>query len=102
MRQWIGPLWAGGISAAICYVEYVGLGAMLGTALLGYGDQSQAMGALLVILTASISSVIMAVRRLPVIAGPRGASLSIMVLGLLALQSNFPVNGTGQLGCVEN
>lgn len=97
MRQWIGPLWAGGISAAICYVEYVGLGAMLGTALLGYGDQSQAMGALLVILTASISSVIMAVRRLPVIAGPRGASLSIMVLGLLALQSSFPVNGTGQL-----
>lgn len=97
MRQWMGALWAGGISAAICYVEYVGLGAMLGTALLGYGDQSQAMGTLLVVLAASLSCVVMALRRLPVIAGPRGASLSILVLGLLTLQSSFPVAGTGQL-----
>lgn len=97
MRNWIGALWAGAVSAAICYAEYLGLGAMLGAALLGYGAQSQAMGTLLIVLAASLSCLVLGLRRLPVIAGPRGASLSILVLGLLTLQSSFPVAGSGQL-----
>lgn len=97
MRQLIGAVWAGSISAAICYAEYLGLGAMLGTTLLGYGDQSQAMGTLLVVLAASISCLVLAIRRLPVIAGPRGASLSVLVLGLMTLQIQFQVSRTDQL-----
>ena len=108
MRRIFGSLWAGSISAAICYTEYMGLGAMLGTALLGYGAQSQTMGGLLVILAAAISSLVLCARKLPLIAGPRGASLSILVLGLVALQSYFPGSSSDQiallvatmLGCV--
>lgn len=97
MHRLLGVLWAGVVSAAICYAEYLGLGAMLGTALLGYGDQSQAMGTLLVVLAACISCLVLCARRFPVIAGPRGASLSILVLGLLSIQALYPVSGSGQL-----
>lgn len=97
MRQLIGAFWAGSISAVICYAEYLGLGAMLGSTLIGYGDQSQAMGTLLVVLAASISCLVMAARRLPVIAGPRGASLSVLVLGLMTLQTQYQISRTDQL-----
>ena len=97
MRRVIGGLWAGWVSAAICYAEYVGLGAMLGNALIGYGDQSKAVGTLLVVLAASITCLILSLRRLPLLGGPRAASLSILVLALLSLQSHYPTSSAGQL-----
>ena len=93
----LGHLWAGLASAAICYAEYLGLGAVLGPALLGYGDQSKSAGTLLIVLSALIASLLLGVRGIPMLAGPRGASLSILVLTLLWLQSHFAVTARQQL-----
>jgi len=97
MHRFVGVLWAGSVSAVICYAEYLGLGAMLGAALVGYGDQSQAMGTLLIVLAACISCLVLCAKRFPVIAGPRGASLSVLVLGLISIQSMQPTSGSEQL-----
>ena len=93
----VGYLWAGLASAAICYAEYLGLGAVLGPALLGYGDQSKSVGTLLVVLSAIVASLLLGLRKYPFLAGPRGASLSMLVLGLLWLQSHFSVTARQQL-----
>ena len=93
----VGYLWAGLASASICYAEYLGLGAVLGPALLGYGDQSKSVGTLLVVLSAIVASLLLGLRKYPFLAGPRGASLSMLVVGLLALQSHFSVTASQQL-----
>lgn len=101
--SWWTGLWTGAATAAICYAEYLGLGAVLGTALLGYGDQSKSVGTLLVVLSACISCAWLVLRRLPYLAGPRGASLSALVLSLLLMQQYFPGNASQQvavLGCM--
>lgn len=95
--MYVGNAWAGMASAVICYVEYLGLGAVLGPALLGYGDQSKAVGTLLVLLSACIASLIFGLRRASLLAGPRGASLSVLVLVLLWLQVHFSVTAQQQL-----
>ena len=82
----VASAWAGILSALVCYIEYVGLGAVLGTALLGYGDQNKATGVLLVVVSASLACLCLALCRLPYLAGPRGASLALLVTALLSLQ----------------
>ena len=93
----VGHLWAGLASAAICYAEYLGLGAVLGPALLGYGDQSKSVGTLLVVLSALVASLLLGLRKFPLLSGPRGASLSMLVLALLFIQSHFSVTASQQL-----
>lgn len=97
LRLKLAGLWAGLASAAICYAEYLGLGAVLGPALLGYGDQSKSVGTLLVVLSACLSGLLLAARGLPYVAGPRGASLSILVLCLMGLQTWLPGTAAQQL-----
>ncbi|MEG2046885.1 MAG: hypothetical protein RR100_08570, partial [Comamonas sp.] len=97
LRLWLAGLWAGLASAAICYAEYLGLGAVLGPALLGYGDQSKSVGTLLVVLSACLSGLLLAWRRMPYLAGPRGASLSMLVLCLVGLQKLLPGTAAQQL-----
>ena len=93
----LGSLWAGVGSAVICYVEYVGLGAVLGPALLGYGAQSKSVGALLVVASAALACLILAWRRTPMLAGPRGAGMAVLVLSLLWLQQQFPSSAATQV-----
>ncbi|MEG2999397.1 MAG: SulP family inorganic anion transporter [Comamonas sp.] len=97
LRLRLAGLWAGLASAAICYAEYLGLGAVLGPALLGYGDQSKSVGTLLVVLSACLSGLLLAWRRMPYLAGPRGASLSMLVLCLVGLQKLLPGTAAQQL-----
>lgn len=90
-------LWAGVLSAWICYAEYLGMGAVLGTALLGYGDHNKATGTLLVVLSACVSCLLLAVQRRPYLAGPRGASLALLVTALVWLQTHHPASATAQV-----
>lgn len=94
--RWLGAAGSGMASALPCYIEYLGLGAVLGTALLGYGASSQGMGALLVIASAAITCLWLAWRRIPMIAGPRAASLSVLVLSLWLLQQFFGLSAAQQ------
>lgn len=98
--SWLAGLWAGLATATICYAEYLGLGAVLGPALLGYGDQSKSVGTLLVVLSASVACMSVAWRRIPYVAGPRGASISVLVLGLLFLQKTFPTTAGQQVAAI--
>lgn len=94
---WARNAWAGMASATICYAEYMGLGAVIGPALLGYGDQSKSVGTLLVLLAASLSCVIWCFRNAAILAGPRGASLSVLALVLMWLQAHFSITAAQQL-----
>lgn len=94
----LGSAWAGLASAVICYAEYLGLGAVLGPSLLGYGDQNKSVATLLVVLSASVACLVLGLQRRQVLAGPRGASLSILVLALLWLHSHFSFTAAQQLG----
>ena len=98
-----GSLWAGFASAVICYAEYLGMGALLGSYLLGHGDQAKSVGTLLVVASAIIGTLCLAARRLPFLAGPRGASMGMLVFALAWLQTQFPTTSSGQvmlLGCI--
>ena len=95
--RWLKGLGAGFASALVCYPEYLGLGAVLGPVLLGYGDQSKSVGALLVILSAALAGLVLALTRIKLIAGPRAASLSILVLALATLQSWFSPTAVQQI-----
>ena len=71
---------AGGLTAAVFYAEYIGLGAVLGAAL--PGRSAAALGSLMVIGAVVISSLLALAVRQPFIAGPRAASLAVLVVGM--------------------
>jgi len=83
---------AGGLTAAVFYAEYTGLGAVLGAAL--PGRASAALGGLMVIGAVVISSLMALAVRQPFVAGPRAASLAVLIFGM-----KFAVeNATAQEG----
>ena len=92
----LGCLGAGGASALICYFEYLGMGAFLGSKLLGYGDQGKSVAVLLIVLSAIVACLVFAARGVPYLAGPRGASLSALLLALAQLQKDFPLSAASQ------
>ena len=94
---WLGHAWAGMASAVICYAEYLGLGAVLAPALLGYGDQSKSAATLLVVFSACVACLLLSLRGIPFLAGPRGASLSVLVMALPWLQAHFSTTAHQQL-----
>ena len=71
---------AGGLTAVVFYAEYIGLGAVLGAAL--PGRSSVALGGLMVIGAVVISSLFALAVRQPFIAGPRAASLAVLIVGM--------------------
>lgn len=71
---------AGVVTAAVFYAEYTGLGALLGAAL--PGQASVAQGGLMVIGAVVISSLLALAVRQPFIAGPRAASLAVLIVGM--------------------
>lgn len=90
-------LWSGVLSAWICYAEYLGMGAVLGSALLGYGAQNKAAGTLLVVMSACIACCILAFSKKPYLSGPRGASLALAVVVLVWLRGLFPGPASDQV-----
>lgn len=88
-RHWLLSGWAGVMSAIVCYAEYLGMGALLGSALLGQGSQAKSVGTLLIVASAVIACLCLAACGRPFLAGPRGASLSVVVAALLSLQISF-------------
>lgn len=79
-RTLLADALAGGLTAAVFYAEYTGLGAVLGAAL--PGRASAALGGLMVIGAVVISSLLALAVRQPFIAGPRAASLAVLIVGM--------------------
>lgn len=73
-------IFAGAITALVFYAEYVSLGAMVGPAL-GVNNGA-ALGSMMAISTVCIACLGMAWMRRPMLAGPRAASLTLMVAGV--------------------
>lgn len=71
---------AGVLTAAVFYAEYIGLGAVLGAAL--PNRSAAALGVLMVVGAVVISSLLALAVRQPFIAGPRAASLTVLVAGM--------------------
>ena len=79
-RTWVTDALAGALTAAVFYAEYIGLGATLGATL--SGRTGQALGGLMVIGAVVVSSVMALAVRQPFVAGPRAASLAVLVAGM--------------------
>jgi MFS superfamily sulfate permease-like transporter len=75
-----GDLLAGLLTAAVFYAEYVSLGVVLGAAL--PGAAGPALGSLMVVGAVLVNCAIGAALRQPLLAGPRAASLAVLVAGL--------------------
>lgn len=71
---------AGTLTAVVFYAEYIGLGAVLGVAL--PGRSAIALGGLMVIGAVVVSSFLAVAVREPFIAGPRAASLGVLIVGM--------------------
>lgn len=80
IRTFFTDALAGGLTAAIFYAEYIGLGALLGSAL--PGRTSAALGGLMAVGAVVVSSLLALVVRQPFIAGPRAASLAVLIVGM--------------------
>ena len=86
---------AGMLTAVVFYAEYISLGATLGAQIPGAGkDSAHVLGSLLVIGAVMMCCVSSLVWRLPVplLSGPRAASLLLMIAGLGWVQSHATAN----------
>jgi sulfate permease, SulP family len=75
-----GDVLAGAVTAAVFYAEYIGLGVVLGGALPGPGGAE--LGNRLVMGAVVVSCLLGAALRQPLLAGPRAASLAVLVAGM--------------------
>jgi uncharacterized membrane protein SirB2 len=91
MRGHATSIFAGFATALICLPEYLGLGAMIGSAA-GGGANAAGLAALLVVISVVLTS--MPVRpQKAVLSGPRAASVSVMVFMLSWLAPSAPSLG---------
>ena len=91
-RILFSDLLAGSLTAAIFCAEYIGLGAVLGAVL--PGQSAPALGALMVIGAVAVSSALALAVKQPFIAGPRAASLAILIVGMnFAAEQAVAVDG---------
>lgn len=90
LRQVAADLWAGSLTALICYVEYMGLGLLLGNALKPGQPDGAALGTLLVMTGVVLCSVLALISHGASLAGPRSASLAVATTLLLLLLQFYP------------
>lgn len=76
----ITDLLAGVLTAAVFYAEYIGLGTLLGAVL--PGRSAAALGTLMVIGAVFVGCVLALAVPRPFIAGPRAASLAVLIVGM--------------------
>ena len=91
MTRQLPDFWAGGATALIFYVEYLGLGALLADALGPGLVDGAALGALLIVLPVFLSCMFSARTRGASLAGPRAASTALTTKLLLAMTLLSPV-----------
>lgn len=77
-----GDLFAGCFTAVVFYAEYIGMGVVLGGALPGPVASSVALGCTMVVGAVVVNCVLGAALREPLLAGPRAASLAVLVAGM--------------------
>ncbi len=80
LRRTAGNLLAGSVTAAVFYAEYIGLGVVLAGALPGPGGA--ALGSALVVGAVLVNCLLGAIVRRTLLAGPRAASLAVLVAGM--------------------
>lgn len=78
-QQW-NDAFAGGVSAAIFYAEYLGLGATMAIAL--GGQAGAAFGTNIVIGAVLLSCIASLFLSKPILTGPRAASLAVLIFGM--------------------
>lgn len=78
----LGDLFAGGFTAVVFYAEYIGMGVVLGGALPGPVASGVALGCTMVVGAAIVNCVLGVTLRQPLLAGPRAASLAVLVAGM--------------------
>ena len=79
-RRAAGNVFAGGFTAIVFYVEYIGMGVVLGGALPVTGGV--ALGSAMVVGAVIVNCALGAALRQPLLAGPRAASLAVLVAGM--------------------
>lgn len=79
-RHLAQDLWAGMLTACVFYAEYVSLGAALGDTL--PGRSGAALGALMVLGAVVVGCVLAIGLPRPLLSGPRGASLAVLIAGM--------------------
>lgn len=72
--------WAGVLTAVVFYAEYISFGAALGSTI--SGRSGAAMGALMVLGAVLLASLVAAFLPRPLLAGPRGASVAVLITGM--------------------
>lgn len=88
MRRHATSIFAGFATALICLPEYLGLGAMIGTAT-GGGANAAGLAALLVVMSVALTC--MPIRKQKaVLSGPRAASVSVMIFMLSWITPSAP------------
>jgi MFS superfamily sulfate permease-like transporter len=75
-------MFAGCFTAIVFYAEYIGMGVVLGGALPGPVASSVALGCSMVVGAVIVSCALGAALREPLLAGPRAASLAVLVAGM--------------------
>lgn len=85
-RRSAGELLAGTLTAVVFYTEYIGLGVVLGSAL--PGPDGAALGSLMVIGAVLVNCLLGAALRQPLLAGPRAASIAVLVAGMTFASSH--------------
>ena len=89
-------VWAGAATAVIFYIEYLGLGSLLGEALRPGLPDGPALGTLLVIVPVVACSLLALGSHGAALAGPRAASLVVVTKLLLVLAAAYPVAQGGK------
>lgn len=79
-RRTAGELLAGALTAVVFYAEYIGLGVVLGGAL--PRPDGAALGTFMVIGAVLVNCLLGAALRQPLLAGPRAASIAVLVAGM--------------------
>lgn len=83
-------VWAGCATAVIFYIEYLGLGSLLGEALLPGLPDGAALGTMLVIVPVVACSLLAVLSHGAALSGPRAASMVVATKLLLVLVAAFP------------
>ncbi|MGJ7579265.1 hypothetical protein ACSFA3_03685 [Variovorax sp. RHLX14] len=89
-HSFLADVWAGGATALIFYIEYVGLGSLLGEALLPGIPDGAALGTMLVIVPVVACSLLALASHGAALSGPRAASMVVATKLLTMLVAAYP------------
>lgn len=95
-----GELFAGVATAMIFYAEYVGLGSPLGEVWLGQGVVNLGYGNVLALAAGALACLLALCVPGAYVAGPRAASVAVLMSSLLSLAARYGLEPKAQIACV--